>query len=177
MRTPQLRPADLPASPVAAYVGTLHDDRIDVDLVDRLARELPAVQLVFVGPNALTPASTDRLAAHRNVHLLGIRPYADVPAYLQHADVIIVPHAVNAFTDSLDPIKAYECLAVGRPTLATPVSGFVGLGLPVRIAGRADFPGALNELLAGSHDTVDIAVPSWADRAARFLDVLTARTQ
>jgi glycosyltransferase involved in cell wall biosynthesis len=137
-----------------------------------LARELRDVQLVFVGPNALGAPSTDRFAAHRNVHLLGARPYADVPAYLQHADVIIVPHAVNAFTDSLDPIKAYECLAVGRPTLATPVSGFLGLGSPVRIAGRADFPGALSELLAGPHDTVDVDVPSWADRAARFLAVV-----
>jgi len=63
------------------------------------------------------------------VSLLGPRAYADVPAYLQHADVIVVPHHVTPFTDSLDPIKAYECAAVGRPTVATRIAGFNGLGV------------------------------------------------
>ena len=53
-----------------------------------------------------------------------------MPGYLQHADVVIVPHVVSPFTESLDPIKAYECLAVGRPTVATPVPGFRELGDP-----------------------------------------------
>ncbi len=51
-------------------------------------------------------------------------PTADVPAYLQHADVVIVPHLVSPFTESLDPIKAHECLAIDTPTVATPVPGF-----------------------------------------------------
>ena len=62
-------------------------------------------------------------SAGASVRLLGPRPYADVPGYLQHADVIVVPHRVDAFTESLDPIKAYECLAVARPVVATPVAG------------------------------------------------------
>ena len=45
---------------------------------------------------------------------------------------MIVPHLVNPFTESLDPIKAYECLAAGRPTVATPVAGFRDLGAPGR---------------------------------------------
>ena len=32
-RTPRPRPADLPSAPVAVYVGTLHDERLDVPLV------------------------------------------------------------------------------------------------------------------------------------------------
>ena len=41
-----------------------------------------------------------------------------VPAYLRHADVLLVPHVVDAFTDSLDPIKLYEYRAGGRPGVA-----------------------------------------------------------
>ena len=44
--------------------------------------------------------------------------------YLQHADVLVVPHVVTSFTDSLDPIKLYEYQAVGRPVVSTPVAGF-----------------------------------------------------
>ena len=119
---------------MAVYVGTLHEDRLDVDLVDQVASALPEVSFVFVGPDALEPAASSRLAANKNVELLGARRHADVPAYLQHADVIVVPHVVSSFTESLDPIKAYECLAVGRPTVATPIAGFRGLPTPVRVA-------------------------------------------
>ena len=45
--------------------------------------------------------------------------YEVVPSYLQHADVISIPHVVSPFTESLDPIKARECVAVGTPTVAT----------------------------------------------------------
>ncbi len=61
--TPRPRPQDLPASPVAVYVGTLHEDRLDVDLVVRTATEIPEVRFAFVGPNALSPASAARLRA------------------------------------------------------------------------------------------------------------------
>ena len=40
---------------------------------------------------------------------------AVVPAYLTHADVLLVPHVVTPFTDSLDPIKLYEYRAAEPP--------------------------------------------------------------
>src|SRR5262249_56903788 len=88
-----------------------------------------------------------RLGARPNLHRLGARAYDDVPAYLQHADVVIVPHVVSPFTESLDPIKAYECLAAGRPTVATPVAGFRELGAPVVVAEPADFAVAVDAAL------------------------------
>ncbi len=71
--------------------------------------------------------------------MLGPRAYADVPAYLQHADIVIVPHLVTPFTESLDPIKAYECLAIETPTVATPVAGFRELAASIRVASRESF--------------------------------------
>lgn len=118
------RPADLPGVPTAVYVGTLHEDRIDVDLCERTARALAGTgALVLVGPNALAAATSDRLLRAGAV-LLGPRPRSEVIGYLQHADVLVVPHVVTRFTDSLDPIKLYEYQAVGRPVVSTPVAGF-----------------------------------------------------
>ena len=133
----QPRPVDLPPSPVAVYVGTLHADRLDVDLVTQLAANQPELAVALVGPNALTDHSSQQLNALPNVHLLGPRPYAEVPGYVQHADVIVVPHMVTPFTESLDPIKAYECVAVGRPTVATEVAGFRGVGEPIHAVGAS----------------------------------------
>lgn len=143
------RPSDLPGPPSAVYVGTLHEDRLDVALLDELATALPHVAVVLVGPSALGRTHSDALGCHPNVFLLGPRPYDDVPAYLNHADVVIVPHLVNSFTDTLDPIKAYECLAAGRPTVATPVAGFRELGPPVTLAERSEFVEAARRALAG----------------------------
>jgi glycosyltransferase involved in cell wall biosynthesis/GT2 family glycosyltransferase len=166
------RPRDLPASPVAVYVGTLHEDRLDLDLLIGLAAAMSSTNFVLVGPNALSDGSTARLLASTNIHLLGSRDYADVPAYLQHADVIIVPHVVSRFTESLDPIKAYECAAVGTPTVATQVAGFRELGPPVRAVAREDFIDAV----AGAIDlpaTSASQVPAtWSDRARSFREVL-----
>src|SRR5205814_7982737 len=124
-RRPRPRPADLPNGLVALYVGSLHEARLDVELVGDLARSLPQANIVLVGPNSLGAESRRLLSAETNVYLLGPRPYRDVPAYLQHAEVIIVPHRVTPFTESLDPIKAYECLADATPTVATHVAGFL----------------------------------------------------
>ncbi|GAA2168292.1 glycosyltransferase involved in cell wall biosynthesis [Humibacillus xanthopallidus] len=118
------RPAGLPDGPVVLYAGTLHGDRLDVALCARLAHALEGRgHLVLLGPDALEAAQRSVLE-EAGVVLLGARPSGEVPAHLQHADVLVVPHAVTPFTDSLDPIKLYEYQAAGRPVVSTPVAGF-----------------------------------------------------
>lgn len=175
--TPQPRPVDLPASPVAVYVGTLHEDRLDVGLVQELARARPGLSVALVGPDALNEGSRRRLSTHPNVELLGPRPHAGVPGYLQHADVVIVPHVVSPFTESLDPIKAYECVAVGRPTVATPVAGFRGLDEPVRTVDRAGFVATVGAVIdAGWVPSRPGPVVGWDERAVAF-DAVLRRTR
>lgn len=173
-RRPQPRPVDLGEAPVAVYVGTLHDERFDVQLVAELARLQPDLRITLVGPDALQPDSRAALSALPNVSLLGPRPYPGVPGYLQHADLVIVPHSVNEFTESLDPIKAYECLAVGTPTVATEVAGFRGLGSPVTTATRTEFVKAVRRVLESGVPAVDVlgADATWEARSAEFERVL-----
>jgi teichuronic acid biosynthesis glycosyltransferase TuaH len=169
------RPSDLPPAPVALYVGTLHTWRIDVPLVLNLAERATDVNIVLVGPNSLPQEVTECLERSPNIHVLGPRPYDQVPAYLQHADVVVVPHLVDAFTESLDPIKAYECLAAGRPTVTTPVAGFRELGPPIIIADRDHFVDATLAALSSAGPTGEPAtlagdpeaspIPTWHDRA------------
>ena len=104
---------------------------------------------------------------------------------MQHADVVVIPHLVNPFTESLDPIKAYECLAAGRPTVATPVAGFRELGPPIVIADRSRFvdghrrppwpppmpPGA-PEPRAIARSPRGCTHPTWHDRAEAMAAVM-----
>jgi teichuronic acid biosynthesis glycosyltransferase TuaH len=169
--SPRPRPSDLPPSPLALYVGTQQDERLDVALCEATARAITPATLVFVGPNCLPHQSASRLV-HAGCLFLGPRPYQSVPAYYQHADVVVVPHLVSPFTESLDPIKGYECLAVGRPALSTPVAGMRELGPPVDIAAAEDFPARAKELLAEQRPTSPGHPPTWADRADAFAAVL-----
>jgi glycosyltransferase involved in cell wall biosynthesis len=170
--TPQPRPDDLGDEPVAAYVGTLHDERLDLPLCCKIAAELSDVQFVYVGPDHLSPSSRSELTQHPNVRLLGPRPYEVVPAYLQHADAIFIPHLVTPFTESLDPIKARECQAVGTPTVATAVAGFRDLGPPIKIASPEQFATQLRNALGDHGRTPRRAIWTWADAAREFRAVL-----
>ena len=170
--TPQPRPEDLGIGPVAVYVGTLHEDRLDIRLCCDLADTLADVQFVYVGPDCLKVASRNALTGHANVRLLGARPYATVPAYLQHADAVFVPHVVSPFTESLDPIKARECLAVGTPTVATAIAGFRDSRMPIRIADKVHFSAELREALRDRHRTPQREVWTWTDAAQEFRNVL-----
>ncbi|PWJ26145.1 glycosyltransferase involved in cell wall biosynthesis [Branchiibius hedensis] len=167
-RTPRDRPADLPER-AALYVGTLHEDRLDIPLVVATATALAdSATVTFVGPNALTPQSTSALL-DAGVVLLGPRPYADLPGYLQHAAVSIAPHLVNEFTDSLDPIKLYEYLAAGRPIVSTPIAGFRDRA-EVTVAHGPDFAEAVrNALTTGDRSTyVADDLPTWQSQGEQF---------
>jgi glycosyltransferase involved in cell wall biosynthesis len=179
LRAPTVRPTDLPAGRIALYQGTLVDGRLDVDLCVATARRVaPDATLVLVGPNSLTRPSSQSLI-DAGALILGSRPYDDLPAYLQHADVLVVPHQVNSFTESLDPIKAREFLSVGRPVVATPVAGFRDLDPPIAVADAVAFPEVVAAVLArpplppGPGDLVGDPA-TWAAQAARFLAVLDA---
>jgi teichuronic acid biosynthesis glycosyltransferase TuaH len=177
-RVPSTRPADLPEGPVALYVGTLHRDRMDLDLCVATARGLgDRGRLVVVGPVLLDAADRDRLRA-AGVVLLGSRDRREIPAYLQHADVLVVPHVVDEFTDSLDPIKLYEYRAVARPVVSTPVAGFRDDPDPrTTIAAGGEFVAAVVAAVPAPTRFPDgvgaTDVPSWADRVDQMRDVLT----
>lgn len=162
------RPADLPDRATAVYVGTLHSDRLDVELCAHTATTLgESATVVLVGPDALT--SEERgLLDRAGVLRLGAKDRREVPGYLQHADVLLVPHVVDDFTDSLDPIKLYEYRAVGRVTISTPVAGFRDAASDrMRVADRKDFARAVATALPAQDrfpTGADLSVPSWAAR-------------
>lgn len=177
-RERQRRPLDLPDGPVALYLGTVHRDRIDVDLcvatAGRLLRE-GAGSVVLVGPSPLPGHDLERLR-EAGVLVLGPRPSEQVPAYLQHAGVLLVPHVLTEFTMSLDPIKAYEYRAARRQVVATPVPGFVDVDDPlVQAVSAASFPEAVAAATADpvpwSPDLPD-DIPSWSMRVEQMANVL-----
>ncbi len=118
MRLPE--PADLDglAGPRIGYFGVI-DERLDIDLVDRVAAMRPDWQFVMIGPIAkIDPAG---LPKRSNIHWLGAKDYTELPAYLAALDVGFMPFAQNAATRFISPTKTPEFLAAGIPVVSTPI--------------------------------------------------------
>ena len=101
--------------PVAGYVGGIHQ-WVDQDLIVAAATRLPDTSFALIGP---AQVDVSRLQACPNVHLLGQRPHAEVPAYIQGFDVGLVPYRIADYTANVYPAKMNEYLAMGKPVVAT----------------------------------------------------------
>jgi polysaccharide pyruvyl transferase CsaB len=101
--------------PVIGYFGAIAD-WMDLDLVRNAALARPQYSFVMVGQVFRDDISKIDLP---NVHLLGNKPYAEIPSYLEHFDVCVIPFVLNEVTRATDPVKLYEYLARGKPVVAT----------------------------------------------------------
>ncbi len=126
---PELR--DLPR-PVLGYFGVV-DERLDYELIDRLARGFSSGSVVFVGP--LAKVDPRELPAHANIHWLGQRPYSELPTFVKGFDVCLMPFALNEATEFINPTKTLEYMAAGKPIVSTAVPDVVRNFTPiVRVA-------------------------------------------
>ena len=109
-------------SPKLGYFGVI-DERLDLDLLAGVAAARPDWQIVMVGP--VVKVRNEDLPRASNIHWLGGRDYAQLPSYLAHWDVALMPFALNEATRFISPTKAPEYLAGGKPVVSTPVADVV----------------------------------------------------
>lgn len=164
-RTAQPDPADQApiGRPRLGYFGVI-DERLDLELLGELARRRPDWQVVLVGPIAKIDRAD--VPSDPNVHQLGRKPYAELPAYLAGWDVALMPFARNEATRYISPTKTPEYLAGGVPVVATSIRDVVepyGVEGIVRIADTAD------DTIAAIESTLTDGDRSWLARADELL--------
>ena len=173
---PRPVPAELAGlpRPLIGFAGGLYD-RVDLTLLRRLAEEHPRGSLVLVGPVAV---DTGPLALP-NVHCLGARPYAELPAYVQAFDVGLIPYFLNDETRSVDPLKLLEYLAAGIPVVTTDIPEALKYRDSVAVAGDRDAFAAAVARAVAERDPAARArrqavarQHTWEKRAAEFLGIL-----
>ena len=123
-RARQFEPADqedLPR-PRLGFYGVI-DERFDTGLLDAVAEMRPDWSFVMVGP--VVKISEDDLPKRHNIHYLGAKTYAQLPAYLSGWDVALMPFAMNESTQFISPTKTPEYLAGGKPVVSTPIKDVV----------------------------------------------------
>jgi len=110
------------SGPRLGFFGVV-DERMDYALVARLAESHPDWNIIIIGPACkIDPAI---LPQRPNLHWLGARDYGQLPAYVKGLDVCLMPFAINEATEFINPTKALEYMATGRPIVSTPVEDVV----------------------------------------------------
>jgi glycosyltransferase involved in cell wall biosynthesis len=173
-------PADLAAipRPRVGFFGALDEFKVDFDLLERVASELPDVSLVLVG-DGTTP--TERLEKYPNVHILGFRSYEQIPAYGSGFDVALMPWPNNEFIKYINPIKLKEYLALGLAIVSTEFREASGYRDAIRVAANhTEFIKLVRQSLADggplTPETRRAAVltASWDSRAAELMNLAEA---
>jgi glycosyltransferase involved in cell wall biosynthesis len=101
------------------YYGHLHRQHLDFEALAALARARPSWRLILIGP-VRSPHPWPP-----NVELPGQIEHAGLRAWIARADVVLLPYVLNNYTRAVMPAKTYECLASGRPVVATPLPELV----------------------------------------------------
>ncbi len=113
--------ANLPG-PVFGFFGVV-DERMDYSLIAALADANPQGHVVIVGP--MTKVDPATIPQRPNLHWLGGRDYQQLPSYVKKFDVCLMPFALNEATEYINPTKALEYMATGKPIVSTPVEDVV----------------------------------------------------
>mgnify|MGYP000943483309 CR=1 FL=1 len=104
--------------PIIIYVGAM-EEWFDFDLVNLASEKLIDFSFVFIGSDKL---ARQKLIIRNNVHILGCRKYSEIPKYIWNADIGIIPFDVKKhpnLVNCINPLKLYEYMACGLPTIAT----------------------------------------------------------
>ena len=109
--------AALPPGPVIGFVGLI-EAWVDLALIDAIAARRPSWQIVLIGKSNV---DLSPLARHANVHVLGRRPYADLPRYCKAFTVGVIPFVINELTLNVNPIKLREYLSAGLSVVSSDI--------------------------------------------------------
>lgn len=169
--------------PVFGFVGAVSDYKVDLDWLAALADARPDASVVLIGPVGLADPGTDgsALLDRPNVHGLGLRPYAELPAFVKGFDVALIPYRINAYTRSAFPIKFFELLGSGKPLVTSRLPALRAYHDAVRVADDADgFVAACSAAAAAPEAGRDARVAlarrhSWPVRVAALMDHVEAR--
>lgn len=116
-------PADITGlpRPIIGFHGLLAD-WVDYELIKKVAERFPDGSVVLIGKIAVDAEEKIKvLDGIPNIHLLGRKPYAELPAYCAAFDVALNPFAINELTLAANPLKVREYLAAGLPVVSTDI--------------------------------------------------------
>ena len=141
--------------PRAVLVGTF-SSWYDWDLLAEVARMRPGVSFCLVGRGEVPNMGLD------NVYVLGPRAPEQIPAYMQHAAVGLIPFKdLPRIRKTECPLKFYQYVASGLPVVSVPYGALSAMA-PYALFGATP---------AQFAEAIDVALAYTSDERARLREV------
>lgn len=162
--------------PVVGFFGLI-ERWIDLDLVDYLALQRPEWTFLLIGRVAVGPEKVPR---RPNVHLIGKRPYEQLPAYGRLFDASIIPYHLTQQVLHANPLKLREYLAMGKPVVSVSTPETDKFADVVELAhSREEFLARLDKVLSRPSSAEEVrkrmqrvASQSWDGRLREVLEIV-----
>lgn len=102
--------------PIVGYYGALAP-WLDAQLMNDLAKKRKDLEFVYIGPDY--GGGKKDFKQYPNTHFLGAKNYDELPNYAQHFDCAIIPFKLGDIAEATSPVKLFEYMAMGLPTVGT----------------------------------------------------------
>ena len=102
--------------PIITYSGAWAK-WIDHELVEKIATTFKNALVAIIGVEFGSSVNK----SIPNLKYLGYKSYNDLPRYLHHSSVCIIPFLLEQITIATNPIKMYEYLAAGKPVVSADI--------------------------------------------------------
>ncbi|MBI2789625.1 MAG: oligosaccharide flippase family protein [Elusimicrobia bacterium] len=115
-----------------------------------------------------------------SVSFRGLFPYDELPAMLADHDALLLPYVNDEYNRGVIPAKTFECLATGRPVLASPLPALDGLSNVLTICRTPEAWVAAARALGrddARRERVDVARAHAEEAVFARLEALVARAR
>ncbi len=171
----QITPSDIAGikTPIIGFVGLI-GEHIDMDIIRHLAEAYKDVSIVMVGP----VEEGSELAIAPNIIYTGEKKRDELPCYLAHFDVCIIPYKQTRRVEFANPTKLNEYLAAGRSVVTMPHPEIDKGAIGIYVAkDRVSFAENVGRVLQASKDEKEeisnsMATSTWHDRAQSLLSII-----
>ncbi|MCY7375334.1 MAG: DUF2711 family protein [Pyrinomonadaceae bacterium] len=111
---------DLP-KPIIGFHGLLAD-WVDFELIKKTAEHFADGSIVLIGKITVDAERKIKILDNvKNIHFLGRKPYAELPAFCKGFDVALNPFEISELTLAANPLKVREYLAAGLEVVSTDI--------------------------------------------------------
>jgi teichuronic acid biosynthesis glycosyltransferase TuaH len=163
---------------IICYTGNICQ-RLDYELLKKVATAHSDKILLMVGPMARNDYETSGLSKMRNVVFTGPKKIHQLPAYLKYSHCCIIPFLCNQLTKSIYPLKINEYLSAGKPVVTTSFSeDILNFHEVAHISkNQQEFISLIGQAIETDSDTAKIermifsASNNWEARAHHFIDL------
>lgn len=99
------------------YYGSLWGDWLDWEIIKYIAKQRPNYSINLIGDYNAIKNKIKMLPS--NIHFLGLKKQVELPAYLKHSNIALIPFKNDEVGKYVSPLKVFEYICAGKIVVST----------------------------------------------------------